>query len=133
MSQSIFLARITVYDNQEREDERYSVSTCGYSCIAIITLMFVSIIALLASNANGFRKYPAGMPLAGSNSAAISAACHAPADDVDASVLPVMWGAVRTEGKVGHCCFTSFEVTPPVVGEIYAGLGANRGKSRAYL
>ncbi|KAL8901925.1 MAG: hypothetical protein Q9207_004966 [Kuettlingeria erythrocarpa] len=123
VSQSIFLARITVFDSLDREDERYSVSTCGYSCIAIISVIFVSTIALLAGNANGFRKYPVGMPLAGSNSAAISAACHAPADDVDASVLPVMWGAVRTEGKIGHCCFTSFEVTPPVVGELYAGLG----------
>ncbi|KAL8743097.1 MAG: hypothetical protein Q9184_008155, partial [Pyrenodesmia sp. 2 TL-2023] len=96
VSQSIFLARITVFDSLDREDERYSVSTCGYSCIAIISVIFVSAIALLAGNANGFRRYPAGMPLAGSNSAAISAACHAPVDDVDASILPVMWGAVRT-------------------------------------
>ncbi|KAL8916213.1 MAG: hypothetical protein Q9208_008642 [Pyrenodesmia sp. 3 TL-2023] len=132
VSQSIFLARITVFDSLDREDERYSVSTCGYSCIAIISVIFVSTTTLVAGIANGFRKYPAGMTLAGSNSAAISAACHAPAEDVSASVLPVKWGAVWTEGKIGHCCFTSFEVTPPVVGEFYAGLGANRGEGRAY-
>ncbi|KAL8991876.1 MAG: hypothetical protein Q9169_007572 [Polycauliona sp. 2 TL-2023] len=128
VSQSIFLARITVFDSLDREDKRYSVSTCGYSCIAIIAVLFVSTVALLIGNSMGFRKYPPGMPMAGSNSAAISAACHAPAEDVDASGLPVMWGAVRTGGKIGHCCFTSLEVTAPEVGKLYAGLDAGRRK-----
>ncbi|KAL8848400.1 MAG: hypothetical protein Q9221_006599 [Calogaya cf. arnoldii] len=88
VSQSIFLARITVFDSLDREDKRYSVSTCGCSCIAIIAVILVSSIALFAGNSIGFRKYPSGMPMAGSNSAAISAACYAPAGDVDASVLP---------------------------------------------
>ena len=121
VSQSIFLARVTVFDSLDREDEEWSISTCGYSCIAIISVIFVGTVALAFSNANGFRKYPAGMPLVGSNSAAISAACHAPKKDADASVLPVRWGAVKTEGEIGHCCFTSFEVTPPVLGKLYAG------------
>ncbi|KAL8645139.1 MAG: hypothetical protein Q9226_007434 [Calogaya cf. arnoldii] len=128
VSQSIFLARITVFDSLDRDDKRYSVSTCGYSCIAIIAVIFVSSIALLAGNSIGFRKYPSGMPMAGSNSAAISAACHAPPEDVDASVLPVMWGVVSMEDNTGHCCFTSLDVTPPIVGECYAGLDASRGK-----
>jgi hypothetical protein len=27
----------------------------------------------------------------------------------------------RGEGRVGHCCLTSFEVSSPVPGELYAG------------
>ncbi|KAL8685755.1 MAG: hypothetical protein Q9218_007560 [Villophora microphyllina] len=126
VSQSIFLARVTALDPSGVEDKDYSISTCGYSNIAIITVIIVGFIAVVFGIANGFRKYPAGMPLVGSNSAAISAACHAPKDDVDASVLPVMWGAVEMEGKIGHCCFTSYEVTPPVVGELYAGYEATQ-------
>lgn len=120
VSQSIFFARVTVFDSLDREDERWTVSTCGYSCIAIITAIFVGTIALVFGNVSGFRKYPAGMPFFGSSSAAISAACYAATEDVDASLLPLMWGAVETEGEVGHCCFTSFDVTPPVVGNLYA-------------
>lgn len=64
------------------------------------------------------------MPLAFSCSAATSAACHPPPEDVDAALLPVMWGAVRAEdgdGVVAHCCFTSKEVAQPISGQIYAG------------
>lgn len=64
------------------------------------------------------------MPLIGSCSAAISAACHPLQNDPDASLLPVMWGAVAVESEdaVGHCCFSSLEVSPPVDGKVYAGL-----------
>ena len=60
------------------------------------------------------------MSLAGSCSAAISAACYRPEEDVDAAIKPVMWGVVSSEDDVGHCCFTSLEVSPPVQGEGYA-------------
>ncbi|KAL8709696.1 MAG: hypothetical protein Q9220_005636 [cf. Caloplaca sp. 1 TL-2023] len=119
VSQSIFLARITVFDNLKREDRRWSVSTCGYSNIAIVTVILVSALALCFANATGFRRYPGGMPLAGSNSAAISVACHAPAEDVDASMLPVKWGAIKTGDGSLHCCFTSFEVATPESGQMY--------------
>lgn len=119
VSQSIFLARITVFDNLNREDQRWSVSTCGYSSIAIATVLFVGSGALLFANATGFRRYPAGMPLAGSNSAVISAACHAPVDDLGASLLPVKGGAVETSEGIGHCCFTSFDVSFPEPGKLY--------------
>ena len=68
------------------------------------------------------------MPLAGSCSAAISAACHPPEADVDASIKRIMWGVVaedcfQYEGEgVGHCSFTSSTVEAPVVGKWYAGL-----------
>lgn len=121
VSQSIFLARVTVLNSQGVEDEQSSMSTCGYSNIAIITVILVGGIALMVGNANGFRKYSATMPLVGSNSAAISAACHPPKDDIKASVSPLRWGAVETEEEVGHCSFTSLDVTPPVQDQLYSG------------
>ena len=59
-------------------------------------------------------------------SAAISAACHPPKDDRDASKLPVQLGVVEhktvnTTGEaVGHRTFTSFKVNAPKKGKLYA-------------
>jgi len=122
VSQSIFLARITVYTLDGVEDTKNSIATCGYSSIAIIFVLIVGGIMLLISLATGFRRFKPGIPLASSCSAAISAACHAPRDDGDAAVLPVMWGVVKEEvNGVGHCSFTSDEVVSPVKTRLYAG------------
>ena len=42
------------------------------------------------------------MPIAGPCSAAISAACHRPEEDVDAATKPVMWGTVSSDDVVGQ-------------------------------
>lgn len=121
VSQSLFLANVKYYDTNGHEDILNSRSTVGYSCIAIITVIILGAVVTLIGILHGFRRYQ-GMPLAGSCSAAISAACHRPEDDLDAPIKPVMWGVVSSESGVGHCCFTSFEVSPPIPGELYAGL-----------
>ena len=121
VSQSIFLARVIVLDYQGKEDTYQSISTCGYSLIAIITVIILGSIVILLGVLNGLRKYPAGMPLAGSCSAAISAACHRSSVDSDAALLPIMWGALERQNTVGHCCFSSLDVSIPIEGEIYAG------------
>lgn len=129
VSQSIFLARVDYYNNGSLDDgDSYDanvgdfqpISTLGYSCIAIITVITLGGIVILIGILHGFRKYKPGVPLAGSCSAAISAACHRPNEDVDAAYKPVMWGAVKSNNPIGHCCFTSFEVTKPVKGQEYA-------------
>ena len=129
VSQSFFLVRVIVtYEPDLRDkwggDPMTLISTCGYSPIAIITVIPLGVLLLLVVIANGFRKYSKSMPLARSCSAAISAACHRPEEDKDAALLPVLWGAVDTDGPIGHCCFTSFEVSPPVEGSSYAGQNA---------
>jgi len=130
-SQSIFLASFDVYDpRNSMESIVYSngktpssISTCGYSPSAIACLLIVGSVMVLVLLLHGCRKLDPGMPMAGSCSLAISAACHRPADDENAALLPVKWGAVSHETKdgPGHCCFTSFEVEPPIVGQEYAG------------
>lgn len=128
VSQSIFLARVSVYNDSGGEDSTESVSTCGYSCIAIIFTIIVGFLVVMLGIANGFRKYKPGMPLAGSCSAAISAACHPPEADQYAATGAVMWGVVPYENAkdgveaVGHCSLTSLETKPPVQGEMYAGM-----------
>lgn len=122
VSQSIFLVHITMYAADGTEHVNGSIMTLGYSCIAIFFVIIVGSTLLVAGVAMGFRRYEAGMPLASSCSAAISAACHPPVDDVDAAVLPLMWGVVEEDmDGVGHCSFTSREVVPPVKGRLYAG------------
>ena len=125
VSQSLFLARAVSFDSNGQEDpennNKNSFSTVGYSCIAIITVIILGAIVVLTGILNGFRRYKPGIPLVGSCSAAISAACHQPKEDNDAADKPLMWGVVSTKDGVGHCCFTSFEVTPPVEGERYGG------------
>ena len=71
-------------------------------------------------------------------SAAISAACHRPDDDIDAATKPLLWRSVAQpddefdpgtkvidwgggKRRVGHCCLTSFEVANPIEGMLYGG------------
>lgn len=127
VSQSIFLARVDVNDSTGAEVPGIGISTCGYSPIALMFVIILGSIVVLLGIANGFRTARPGMPLAGSCSAAISAACHPPETDVDASLKRVMWGVVAEESfkhlgeSVGHCSFTSFKVEAPTVGKLYAG------------
>ena len=125
VSQSIFLARIQWYLDGILQPgflppSQEVLSNLGYSCIAIITVITLGGIVVLIGILHGFRRYKPGVPLVGSCSAAISAACHRPNEDVDAPYKPVMWGAVESSNPIGHCCLTSFEVTKPVKGQVYA-------------
>ena len=118
VSQSVFLAIVVQIDGTEVRVD----NTMGYSCIAIITTIFLGSIVVIVGILIGFRRYKPGIPLVGSCSAAISAACHQPKEDEDAADKPLMWGVVSTKNGVGHCCFTSFEVTAPIAGELYGSL-----------
>jgi hypothetical protein len=73
----------------------------------------------------GLRRYKSGMPLAGSCSAALSAACHPLADEPDVALLPVKWGVVSVAEGVGHCALSSRYVSPPITWRWYAGRTAD--------
>ena len=122
VSQSIFLVKFDVYDPHQTLDPSSSIASCGYSAYALAITIIVGGVMILALMANGFRRLDSTMPLAGSCSLAISAACHRPPEDSDAGLLPVQWGALshetETEGP-GHCCFTSFDVETPIEGQRY--------------
>ena len=126
ISQSIFLARVSVWTNGVRTELHSSASSAvGYSLAPILCTVVLGSCMLAVVLGMGLRKLPSSMPIAGSCSMALAAAAHRPESDIDAAVLPVKWGVVAREsegpGDVGHCCFTSEEVTEPQEGKLYAG------------
>ena len=88
---------------------------------------FCSQVLLLLAIIIGLRKLHSDvMPIVGSCSVAIAAACHRPKDDVDAAYLPVSYGEVKHSESDGapdvyHCSFTSHEVQDLTIGRLYAG------------
>jgi hypothetical protein len=109
----------------QKENSGMTVSAVGYSPLAVLCTVVLGSCMLVVAVGMGFRKLPGSIPIAGSCSAALAAAAHRPTADVDAAVLPVKWGVVARESEdaedVGHCCFTSEEVTEPQEGKLYAG------------
>jgi len=121
ISQSIFFAGIDVYKGPELQKSNFGL---GYSVQPIILDIVLGSIMLFVLVGMGFRKLQGKIPLANSNSFAIAAACHRPEEDKNAALKGVMWGEVQagSDSEVGHCSFTSLEVTAPVEGKMYAGL-----------
>lgn len=135
ISQSIFLVAVDFYDAlgeqpghlMERFEQETSSSArrCGYSPIAMISVIAVGAVMIATIIGFGFLPYKRGMPLAGSCSMAISAACHPRKDDGSGSDAPcweqkLRWGVYETtEDGVGHCAFSSEVVEPLHKGQFY--------------
>ena len=140
ISQSIFVVAVDYYNAvgyPGGDDERFfpnatTFKTCGYSPIAIISVIIVGVFMVLAIIAVGFVPYKRGMPLAGSCSLAVSAACH-PAewegklhgDGTEqqnvAATGQLKWGVVSTgQDGIGHCSFSEGAVKAPEIGKKYA-------------
>lgn len=113
VSQSIFLALINLYDYSQGlppKDEGLSISGLGWSPYGIMLSLVVGgamIVALWLYAV--LLRYPKNMPLAGSCSAAISAACHKSAGDVDAARKQVKWGVIGLDQatNIGHAGFST--------------------------
>ncbi|KEQ80063.1 hypothetical protein M438DRAFT_386109 [Aureobasidium pullulans EXF-150] len=122
VSQSLFLASITTELRDGRTLAEDPVSTCGYSPIAMVLTLSVGCLMLVGIVGVGFWKVSADLPIVGSCSAAISAACHPPPGQENAHLLPLQWGVIpRADGdEVSHCSFSAEEVEAPVVGAKYA-------------
>ena len=129
-SQSIFLARVQISDPFGREVLE-TISSLGYSCIAIISALTLGVLALLSAAGMGYKRFAAEITTVGSCSAAISAACHTWGADMEGIVgRKVRWGDVGTapDLEVRHLTFSSEEgVKKPVFGEVYSGAGREGG------
>ncbi|KAK5697818.1 hypothetical protein LTR17_023785 [Elasticomyces elasticus] len=125
ISESIFLARISVYSNGETSDQD-DYSEVGYSCLPILCVVLLGTAMLFCALGMGCRKFASSMPVAGSCSVALAAACHPPEHDEDAAFLPVRWGELvdvsGEDDEIRHCSFTSEEVQAMTPGRLYAGL-----------
>lgn len=123
LSQSLFLVAIDVFSLTGTFDASQSILSCGFSCIALIFLVGIGWLVFIIGTAMGFRRYESGMPLAGSCSGVISAACHPPEDEVDVGEGLVKWGVTGVERGVGHCSLSSGYVSEPVSWRLYKGNG----------
>lgn len=123
ISQSVFFVRTVAYNPDGTKDPPSDTSRVGFSPIGIILAFSLTIAMLLALGVVAFvNKFPDTIPLMSTNSAAISAACHPPADDIDAYLLPVQWGVISSDDSIiGKCSFTtSRDVQAPVSGSLYS-------------
>ncbi|KAL4892739.1 hypothetical protein BDV59DRAFT_179659 [Aspergillus ambiguus] len=143
VSQSIFYVKVTMYDTSENRVPSADVDACGWSPMALILSIAIGSLMILALVALGLRKFRSCIPLFGSCSAAISAACH-PQGDSDAAAKAIIWGEIvplgshvetklakgviievssvnsdNNRGGFGHCSFTSQDVVQPSPGRIY--------------
>jgi hypothetical protein len=83
VARSIFLLQVKAFDNTGAPDPSGSKHNCGYSPFAILMALCVG--AVVISTLIGLswtRKLCDGIPVVGSCSAAISAACHVPSRSV---------------------------------------------------
>lgn len=120
LSQSFFLVAIDVFDEDGNLSSDESILTCGFSCIAIIFLIGIGYLVLIIGVGTGFRRYEGGMPLVGSCSAAMSAACHTENEE-GVALVPVKWGVISISNSIGHCTLSGRYVSPPITGRFYAG------------
>ena len=129
ISQSLFLVGIEAYTADLKHDPMSDLNTCGYSPIAIVCSIIVGAVMVASLVVLGFKRFKSAMPVAGSCSLAIAAACYPatrPADDSRAvwlhqnmEYLPLQWGVVSSDGEVGHCSFSCEKVSMPKKGELY--------------
>jgi hypothetical protein len=112
------------WNGHEEGDIEDGYTTCGYSPIAMLTVLIVGLFMLVAVVGFGYIHYKTRMPLAGSSSLAISAACHPEEDSGKGehalSRQKLQWGVVSIGlDGVGHCAFSSTEVGPLLDGQVY--------------
>jgi hypothetical protein len=121
-----------IYHGDDFSDQPTEYLTCGYSPIAILLATVVCLFLIGTIVALGKRKFRNGMPVAGTSSVAISAACHLRKGEKgeEAAFLPLQWGVTEAAGdgldEAGHCAFSSRPVEPPIPGSFYGDLIQDR-------
>ncbi|KAK6811974.1 hypothetical protein RU639_012298 [Aspergillus parasiticus] len=131
LSQSLFVVGIESYTGNFQRDPTRDFITCGYSPPAILSAILVGVAMVVWLVGFSFRRLESGMPVAGSCSLAIAAACHptlrVKGDEyvdeegkLGAEQMRVQWGVIYVDADgEGHCSFSSEEVDVPEDGKIY--------------
>lgn len=114
VSQSLFFTVITIHvilpdpDSVQKNLLRSSawspIPTIFAICLVLVILLILLVLGLVSMKSS--------MPLAGNCSAAISASCHPPSDDRDATG-PVMWGEVLSVSDSEQNSATSIIIQAP--------------------
>jgi hypothetical protein len=141
VSQSYFPVNLNIYAAISGPDGMPKmvrhVTTSGFSMSAVMFSIMAVIASLILLWTLGHNKYKEVIPVVGSCSLAISAACHPDRSDesLDEHIeeKPLQWGVTRKPNEVigengesaeiGHCSLSSHMVTAPEEGKLYAGSG----------
>jgi hypothetical protein len=125
ISQSVFLTLINSYDYSQGSPVNWglTISGVGWSPYAIFFSLVVGGLMVIGLWLYAFfLRYPSTMPVVGSSSAAISAACFRPVWDVNTSQKKVRWGVISTDptSSVGHAAFSTADLRELVPGMSYS-------------
>lgn len=94
-------------------------------------MLFGTSLVLIVGSISLLRLHPSSMPMVSTCSAAISAACHRPGEDVDAHLLPVKWGVISENEEAARCAFTTLRnVRVPSENEKVVGVPVSNRKAR---
>ncbi|OQE36889.1 hypothetical protein PENCOP_c011G05832 [Penicillium coprophilum] len=115
ISQSLFMVGIEAFDSKMIRDTDADLITCGYSPVAIVSAVAVGGFTFFCLLGLSSKRFKTAMPVVGSCSFAISAACHPDFDpnenrtvrsdngDGDMALLPIKWGVVGAAVPVDRC------------------------------
>lgn len=133
VSQSMYYMVVVSYDANDEVVPGGVKNVLAFSFGALLVAIMVGIVFISGLAALAFQRLKSTMPIAGSCSVAISAACHPPAevDLTTAAYGELLWGEIdlMVEGfhnqigeqkPPGHCTFTSLDARPPSFDTIYA-------------
>jgi hypothetical protein len=118
VSRSLFIVRINVFGWDGALQADRNISAAGYSPLAILLVL----LSLLVMAVVAFQRLSPDIPIAGTCSAAIAAACHySVTGDPVVAHKPLMRGVVVPAEKEshGHCSMSDKEVGKPVDGMMY--------------
>jgi hypothetical protein len=123
ISQTLFFVDVEAYGHSLEHGQnmswysrqpQYDFSTTGFSPLANVGLIAISLVMIGFMIIMGFRKFKSGMPVTSTCSAAISAAIHpAPYEDEDADAQLLSWGVTDVSEGFGHCTFSAKDVKIP--------------------
>ncbi|KAK3899103.1 hypothetical protein C8A05DRAFT_46749 [Staphylotrichum tortipilum] len=133
ISQSIFLVQVDEYDNNGQAvlegeyggpGQSGSFTTCGWSPLSVGCTISAGALLVLLPILFGILPFPSGLPVAGSCSAAIAAACHQTPSESESWDKPLELGvpANKETGPTSadHCFFSSNEMRYPEKGRWYS-------------
>lgn len=113
-----------------------SISACGYSTLMILlTLLFLVLMAGVAA-ALSSRPLNAPMPLVGTSSPAVNAACHHPHDVKTEARKPLLRSVTKkptADGKPGQFSFSSRIVSYPVPGQLCSQIAWMNGSQEVVV
>jgi hypothetical protein len=108
VSQAFFVVEVSAFNEDGTLNTGWgSISNCGFSPLAMICAMVLTVIMMLLTIILGMRRFPAkSPPVAGNSSAAISAACHPGVYEEKTAFIGLKWACISSwPDGTGHCSF----------------------------